>query len=72
MNKLEVGQEVTLKIMTITPLKAKVIEVGNTYAVLKHPGGRIERVALRDAHRRIEGFNLYEDMEVTDASDAQH
>lgn len=61
MNTLKVGQKITLKSITITPQIATVDKVGNTYVILRHASGWRERVALRDAHFKIENYRLYEE-----------
>lgn len=57
---LQVGQEVTLKTGTITPITAKVVELGNTYVVVESLSRHRQRIPLRDAHHHIEGYYLYE------------
>ena len=45
----QVGDVIQLNLWTITPVYAKVVEVGNTYVVIEI-NGRRRRVSSRDYH----------------------
>lgn len=53
MKRYKVGDKVRLNLTTITPFYASVIEVGNTYVIIKLPTGRKERVLSKDFHNRF-------------------
>ena len=47
--KFKVGDVVRLNLMTISPIYATVVEVGNTYVVI-NVSGRLQRVSSRRYH----------------------
>lgn len=50
--EFKVGDKVMLNTWTITPIYAEVIEVGNTFVMIKR-GQTVSRVGSRDYHKRF-------------------